>query len=347
MATSRRRLGGLIFSVLVLFCISSVARADVQFSGWSEVPGRSTTATSDAAVTYQNRLYLFGIGINDHGHYVNSFDGTQWAGWKPIPGGGTTNLPDAATVYNGKLYLFGIGIGDHAHYMNVFDGTQWAGWKLIPGGATTNLADTAAPFNGKLYLVGIGIGDHGHYMNVFDGMQWAGWKAIAGGGTNLSDTATLYGAELFLFGIGASDGRHYLNMAMNNKLVQVRIAGTQYFDFDPGDSGDHFNEQNGYMCVVHNPGCGWIGNSGLDKFFSVRKPLPQGAQLVRVDFLAYAPACLHSVDSGTIGGWGSYGAQIQDVTNVHWNNACQGVYGGKNVFYRISFVIFIPTGKNQ
>jgi hypothetical protein len=62
--------------------------------------------------------YLFGIGINDHAHYVNVLNGTTWSGWSPVPGGGTTNVADAATVYNRSLYLFGISERDHRHYVN-------------------------------------------------------------------------------------------------------------------------------------------------------------------------------------------------------------------------------------
>src|SRR5260370_25007273 len=127
----------LFISVLFIFSAGVQGlQADEPFIGWSEVPGHGTTATSDVAVTYQNRLYLFGVGIGDHAHYMNVFDGTQWAGWKLVPGGGTTNLADAATVYNGKLYLFGIGIGDHAHYINSSDATQSYGSKPISVGRT-------------------------------------------------------------------------------------------------------------------------------------------------------------------------------------------------------------------
>jgi hypothetical protein len=62
---------------------------------------------------------LFGIGINDHAHYVNTFNGTSWSGWTPVFGEGPSAVSDAATTYNGHLYLFSIGTYDHAHYVNV------------------------------------------------------------------------------------------------------------------------------------------------------------------------------------------------------------------------------------
>jgi len=204
----------LCFVAVILFGLTSVSRAlygDEHFTGWREVPGHGTTTLPDAATTYDGKLYLFGIGINDHAHYVNTFNGTNWAGWALVPGGGTTNLADAATTYNGKLYLFGIGINDHAHYVNTFDGMRWAGWVPVPGGGTTNLADAATTYNGKLYLFGIGINDHAHYVNTFDGMRWAGWAPVPGGGTtNLADAATTHNGKLYLFAIGINDHGQYL-----------------------------------------------------------------------------------------------------------------------------------------
>jgi hypothetical protein len=85
-----------------------------------------TTNVSGTATVYNGKLYLFGIGINDHAHYVDVFDGSNWSG-SPVPGGGTTKTADAAAVYDGKLYLFGIGINDHGHYVNSFDGSTWRG----------------------------------------------------------------------------------------------------------------------------------------------------------------------------------------------------------------------------
>ena len=87
---------------------------------WSAVPGGGTTNLADAATVFQDRLYLFGIGINDHHHYMNSFDGQSWSGWAALWGSGKTLLSDAVTVFNNKIYVFGIGINDHQHYMKTF-----------------------------------------------------------------------------------------------------------------------------------------------------------------------------------------------------------------------------------
>src|SRR5262249_13768187 len=74
-------------------------------------------------------------------------------------------------------------------------------------------------------------------------------------------------------------------------------------------------------------------------------PLPLGAAVAHAEFTPYWPKGTKSHSSGGIGRWGSYGSQIGlDSTSVHWENACQGVYGGKNLYYRVSFVISIPAG---
>ncbi|MDF0666381.1 MAG: hypothetical protein P0119_09985 [Nitrospira sp.] len=182
------------------------------FGGWHEVPGNGTTAVADTAVSFGNKLYLFGIGIGDHHHYMNVLTGNAWSGWTAVPGGGTTLLPDAAVAFGNKLYLFGIGINDHRHYVNTFDGAAWSGWTAVPGGGTTLLPDAAVAFGNKLYLFGIGINDHRHYVNTFDGAAWSGWNVVPGGGTTvLPDTATVYKNILYLFGIGINDYAHYMN----------------------------------------------------------------------------------------------------------------------------------------
>ena len=181
------------------------------FEGWHEVPGNGTTAVADAAASFGHKLYLFGIGITDHQHYVNVLSGTSWSGWSALPGGGTTVLPDAAAAFNNKLYLFGIGITDHQHYVKSFDGNTWSAWSAVPGGGTTATADAALWYRDSLYLFAIGINDHAHYMNRFDGATWSGWSAVPGGGTTvLPDTAAVFQNRLYLFGIGITDHAHYM-----------------------------------------------------------------------------------------------------------------------------------------
>jgi subtilase family serine protease len=180
--------------------------------GWGVLPGGGTTILSDAATVFQNRLYLFGIGINDHHHYVNAFDRNAWSGWSAVPGNGTTQLSDSATVFQNKLYLFAVGINDHHHYVNSFDGTTWSGWSAVPGNGTTQLSDTATVFQNKLYLFAVGINDHHHYVNSFNGTAWSGWGVLPGGGTTaLADAAVGLGDKLYLFAVGINDHHHYVN----------------------------------------------------------------------------------------------------------------------------------------
>lgn len=177
--------------------------------GWSTLPSGGTTNAGPAAVTYGNSLFLFGLGIGDHNHYVDIYDGSNWSGWGTIRGGVPSTVGDSAVVYNGKLYLFGINMNNQGHYVNVWDGSTWTGWSQL--GGTTLVSDAVAVYAGKLYLFGIGINDHAHWMRVFDGSNWSAWYPVSGGGTtNVSDAATVYNGKLYLFSVAV--GNHIVNV---------------------------------------------------------------------------------------------------------------------------------------
>ena len=137
-------------------------------------------------------------------------------------------------------------------------------------------------------------------------------------------------------------------------VTEVRIAGASFISLDKQDGGDGFTVSDGFMCVVHDPGCGWVGNSGSDEFFGPAKPLPLLAQIVETEFTPVAPPGLSTSAPGGIGGWGSFGASQKNGTGdgtvastVDWSNACQGQYGGKNLYYRISFRVRIRGDVSQ
>jgi len=184
----------------------------LSFGDWNQVPGSGTTLLADATTVYHNKLYVFGIGIKDQAHYVNTFDGSRWSGWSQVPGGGTTAIPDAAVVFRDRLYLFAVGIKDHAHYANTFDGSRWSGWSQVAGGGTTATSDAAVVFRDRLYLFAIGIKDQAHYVNMFDGTRWSGWTEVPGGGTTAApDAAVVFRDRLYLFAVGIKDHGHYAN----------------------------------------------------------------------------------------------------------------------------------------
>jgi hypothetical protein len=131
------------------------------------------------------------------------------------------------------------------------------------------------------------------------------------------------------------------------KFVLVRISGVNHINLAKPDNGDNYVAENGYLCVTHTPGCGWWGNSGTDEFFSPDKPLPPLCTVVGVNFTQLWPnGIASSASGGTLGGWGSYGAKFDSgsYSYVDWKNACQGVFGGKNLHYRISFIVSMPQG---
>jgi hypothetical protein len=139
------------------------------------------------------------------------------------------------------------------------------------------------------------------------------------------------------------------------KLVVKRISGIHYINFSKPDAGDSYSENNGYLCVTHNPGCGWWGNNGSDKFFNADVPLPPLCTIVGTSFTQFWPNGVASSGApGGLGGWGSYGAHLNTGSSdgsapyvVSWNNACQGDFGGKNLYYHISFLVSMPEGTDM
>ncbi len=141
----------------------------------------------------------------------------------------------------------------------------------------------------------------------------------------------------------------------NVKLVVKRISGIHYLKFSKGDPADTYSESNGYLCVSHNPGCGWWGNNGKDKFFNPDVPLPPLCTIVGTDFVQFWPdGIASSGSSGGLGGWGSYGAHLDQGSPdgsspyvVPWNNACQGDFSSKVLYYHISFLVSMPEGTDM
>jgi hypothetical protein len=133
--------------------------------------------------------------------------------------------------------------------------------------------------------------------------------------------------------------------------VVVRIAGTSYANISKPDSGDSASGNNGYQCVRHDPGCGWWGNSGKDKYFN-QKALPAGATLQGPPI--FTPFWPQGIDSSNEGAWvwlnssGSYFAHLDAsdpaAPTVKWNNTCWGPFSGKDLYYSISFLVSMPKG---
>jgi hypothetical protein len=125
----------------------------------------------------------------------------------------------------------------------------------------------------------------------------------------------------------------------------VRISGQTYFKLDRKDSKDGVSSQNGYLCVVHDPGCGIVGNDGEDTFFFSQQ-LPPLAEVVGFTFEPVPPAGLAA--SYNPGPSGSFDTTLQSgptdgsqPIRIRWHNACWGPYGGKPAIYRVSMKVKI------
>ena len=141
-----------------------------------------------------------------------------------------------------------------------------------------------------------------------------------------------------------------VQLLVTQPLVQVRIAGQRYAKISRLDSKDGSTVNNGYQCVVHDPGCGSWGNDGVDRFFS-ENVLPATAKLVGPpQFVQYWPIGINSDDAGGAGinSEGSYYANLNTSDpggpSVKWNNTCQLYFAGKRLYYSISFIVSMPKG---
>jgi hypothetical protein len=134
-------------------------------------------------------------------------------------------------------------------------------------------------------------------------------------------------------------------------MTRVRIAGVGYSNIKRPDSKDGSTANAGYQCVVHDPGCGWWGNDGIDQFF-VQSALPAGAKLESTQLIQYWPTNVASASGSGAWTWlnssGSYYAKDVSTDAAHrrikWNNTCWGGFGGKKLLYSISFIVSIPEG---
>jgi hypothetical protein len=141
-----------------------------------------------------------------------------------------------------------------------------------------------------------------------------------------------------------------VQLAVTQPLVEVRIAGQRYAKISRPDSKDGSTINSGYQCVVHDPGCGWWGNDGVDRYFS-ESVLPATAKLVGApQFVQYWPIGINSDNAGGAGinSEGSYYAHLNvsdpGGPSVKWNNTCQLSFAGKRLYYSISFIVSMPKG---
>lgn len=136
-----------------------------------------------------------------------------------------------------------------------------------------------------------------------------------------------------------------------DKKILRRISGQSFLQFAQADPQDKYKAENGFLHVTHNPGCGLKGNNGDDKFFPPEHNLPFWAKYVKYEFVQFWPKERKQDDCG-VGGWFGAGSYLTRVTQgdqskkeplltVHWENACCGQYGGKNIEYVVSFIVSV------
>lgn len=123
------------------------------WTGWSYVPGYSSTPSAPAATVLGNQLYLFHRG-NDNAIYRNILGEGGWSGWSAVPGDGLTyDAPGAATAC-GRVHLLVRGTDNTIQINTLLGGGVWSGWSAIPGGWQTPSAPAGAegPEGGAIWV---------------------------------------------------------------------------------------------------------------------------------------------------------------------------------------------------
>lgn len=158
-------------------------------------------------------------------------------------------------------------------------------------------------------------------------------------GRRVARTATFI---LLIALLGACDWDAFTKWWEGTPDKHYRISGLSYLKLSKGDPTDKAVPENGgYLCVIHNPGCG-TGEDGTDTFFAI-KQLPPFTTLEGFDFDAIPPAGMAPSFPGGPLGDGSFDTVLQPGTRdglatlrVTWHNACVGPYAGKAAVYRVS-----------
>lgn len=173
------------------------------WTSWTELGG--TTAVACTTLVAGEKLYLFGVGVNDKKVYFQS-RGTNWSGWNEF--GGTSDAAISAVFFDGSFHFFGKGIADKKIYIR---STQ-----SIPGtkpweefGGTTDAAVSSVVFGNKLYVFAKGDTDNKIYSRSRSaGGGWGPWSEI-GGTTDLPVATVVFKEKLYVFARGVDDKKLY------------------------------------------------------------------------------------------------------------------------------------------
>jgi hypothetical protein len=175
-----------------------------------------------AAVTYQNRVYVFVQAFSGH-LWVLWRDGNtwQWADQGTPPGLTIETQAIAAITYEDRLYAFARASDGHL-WVNWWDGNtwRWADQGTPPGWAVAPQAITAITYEDRLYVFVQGEGDGHLWMNWWDGntWRWADQGTPPGQGIGPAaiavatyENSATYIHELYIFVQGYDDNHLWVN----------------------------------------------------------------------------------------------------------------------------------------
>jgi hypothetical protein len=199
------------------------------WSGWSIVSGGgldTRSATRPAATVFNNRLYVFAIGVNDWVNY-NVLSGTGWSGWLPTPIiGGTVGLA-ATTAWTPfgqeQLHLFARVF--NRIYTSTLIGGAWAFPTEVPAGGLTTHGPAATSLGSPfVYVRGY---DGLLYENIKDLLtgNWTGWHGVPGQALTTADPGVAASHGGIMVSIRGGESRIWQNLLPPGPGLWSQVPG--------------------------------------------------------------------------------------------------------------------------
>ena len=169
------------------------------FSGWLQVPGKTSSAPALSTDQYCSVLYLVVRGM-DSGVYVNMRTSGTWGNWIKLPGA-TVDGPAAAYAAGSDPPILHIVVRGkdgssiwHGQAPVIGNTLGFWGWSQIQG-KTPSKPALLAISEWQIYLAVRGL-DNGIHVNKWDGYSWKGWVKLPTGTTTDAPSIAVSGPSM-------------------------------------------------------------------------------------------------------------------------------------------------------
>jgi kumamolisin len=181
----------------------SLSTSTGAFSGWSQLPGATTSGPGLAADSSCN-LYIAVRGM-DNGIYLNTYTSGAWQGWTQLPG--ATPATPSVAVYAGSLWVSVEGMDHRTIWVGQenLGLTIFSGWIALPGATPSGPRLAVDAVNNVLYLAVRGL-DNRIYLSQNSGSGWSAWSPIASGLTVNSPSILINGGFVYVEVQGTDNG---------------------------------------------------------------------------------------------------------------------------------------------